>query len=90
MPIADNQQVKVTFQRSWQVPGGNSPSGTQYPPYMDSIRLEVVVPRSDINNAYVELNQAVFDARNELFKSLKNKRANNPSSSSSFNAMDAF
>ena len=39
MPIADNQQVKVTFQRSWQVPGGNSPSGTQYPPYMDSIRL---------------------------------------------------
>jgi hypothetical protein len=57
---------------------------------MDSIRLEVVVPRSDINNAYVELNQAVFDARNELFKSLKNKRANNPSSSSSFNAIDAF
>jgi hypothetical protein len=51
---------------------------------MDSVRLEVVVPASDINSAYVELNQAVFDARNELFKSLKNKRANNPASTTNF------
>lgn len=84
MPTITDKPVKVTFQRSWQVPGGTSPQGTQYPSYMDSVRLEVVVPASDINSAYVELNQAVFDARNELFKSLKNKRANNPASTTNF------